>query len=91
MPHSVMERPGIEGEAGSRNLDPAHFAWCVGQFALDAHRILNDPFATAHDLVELSGLIDALWRQCPAKHSDSLDLWLRTARSLVRSRDSLRD
>jgi hypothetical protein len=62
---SNLERTDFDGLASSKLVDPWRFAACVREFALDAHRILNDPFATARDLVELSGRIDELWRNCP--------------------------
>jgi hypothetical protein len=74
-------------EACCQTLGPADFASSVRQFAFDAHRILNDPFATAHDLVELSTRIDALWRRCPAPRSASIEQWLRSAGAVVRTQD----
>jgi hypothetical protein len=72
-------------------MDPAHFAARVRQIALDAHRILNDPFVTSRELVELSGRLDELWRNCPGHRSSGLDRWLRNTRDLVDSREALKE
>lgn len=83
MRKSILEWTRFEDEPGHPQLDPVQFAWSVRQFAFDAQRILNDPFATARDLVELSGRIDLLWRHCPARSASGMGHWLRGARVAI--------
>jgi hypothetical protein len=88
---STMERPVASRDAYWNLFDPAQFASSVRQFAMDVHRVLNDPLSTTSQLVELSRRIDDLRRHSPVPRFSEMDFWMSSAHRILDSQHHLRE
>jgi hypothetical protein len=71
----------------SRNgadLSAVELASRLRQLALDAHRVMKNPFATTSELVELSRQIDELRGLTGASPVREIDRWLQCAAEQIR-------
>ncbi len=91
MTQQTLSRPRLVGHAACKNLDPGQFASSIRQLAVDAHRVLKDPFASSDQLKDLSKRIDVLRRTSPMNCSSAVARWLRSVEGIIDSRDSVSD
>jgi hypothetical protein len=66
--------------------DPEGFGRRVRQFAIDAHRVLEDPNSTRDEMIGLHLRAWFLLREAPGERSSEMQRWLQEARRIIGAR-----